>query len=679
MSFAPLHRVLAGPFHFFRATEEELRRLFPEGQDILPHPQRIFLADERATPIVGFPVLVHDRSRELEAAAMAYIEAEEQLGVAMERRRASDSKAYGAAWEHYRQLLAGVLRNVITASYGKDQPGLFWLHHSLTLSRIFRDAPRRLLRLDATIARQTGDALRFSILEKVLDRLLALTYDLAQKLASETDEGEEQLFPRILARMRDNLFIFSETHVSRNFEELGGYFQARLGLDPRELPRRLEALRGWHEEQFRRSAELQALAPAFGVEPQSATDELLKIPGYARALSVRPGYDADRLLSGSWLDVWEATLVRLKEFEVFHALRRLVVPVEQTPSGLVSVGRRSLLNPGQPLTLSSATRPFDFLSPWVVVPDIFRCGLIYDLADFSETLSRLRWSGSEAQDDAFRAFVRFQRKLGRLARRGGLKLEKYLGDGAFFSARDSARVLLGGIRFQRVYTEALQWGLPFDRGVRMAVGFGSYRFVPIPSDDPGGGDRYEFFGQGLVELSRLTSGKASREIDEVRMHLLNLGYPEATVHRFFAPVLAERLEVVDVEEEKRGFYAYLNRNGTLVNEGIVATAKLVERLSDEIAGHPLSFETLAGRVYVALELEDPLGMVRIGLRKLGVANLKGLERTAVYEVVDCPPDPDRRSTSPGRSLLQLLEENFTRGLGSGLGHANKRPGALGDV
>jgi hypothetical protein len=63
----------------------------------------------------------------------------------------------------------------------------------------------------------------------------------------------------------------------------------------------------------------------------------------------------------------------------------------------------------------------------------------------------------------------------------------------------------------------------------MAVGFGSYRFVPIPSDDPGGGDRYEFFGQGLVELSRLTSGKASREIDEVRMHLLNLGYPEATV------------------------------------------------------------------------------------------------------------------------------------------------------
>jgi hypothetical protein len=67
------------------------------------------------------------------------------------------------------------------------------------------------------------------------------------------------------------------------------------------------------------------------------------------------------------------------------------------------------------------------------------------------------------------------------------------------------------------------------------------------------------------------------------------------------------------------------------------------------------------------------------LRKLGVANLKGLERTTVYEVVDCPPDPDRRSTSPGRSLLQLLEENFTRGLGSGLGHANKRPGALGDV
>ena len=678
MSSAPLHRVLAGPFHFFRATEEELRRLFPEGQEILPRPQRIFLADERATPIVGFPVLVNPRSRELDAAALAYVEAEELLGVSMELRKSTDSKAYGAAWDNYRQIIAGALRNVITASFGRDQPGLFWLHHSATLSRIFRDSPRRLLRLDATIARQSGESLRFSILEKVLDRLLSLTYELAQKLAGETDESEERLFPRILARMRDNLFIFSETHVSRNFEELGGYFQARLGLDPRELPRRLEALRSWHEVELRGSQELLALAPVLGVEVENAAHELLKVPGYARALSLRPGYDAERLLAGPWLDVWEAMLVRLKEFEVFNALRRLVVPVEQTPAGLVCVGRRSLLNPGKPLTLSSATRPFDFQSPWVVVPDIFRFGLIYDLADFSETLSRLRWSGTEAQDDAFRAFVRFQRKLGRLAQRSGLKLEKYLGDGAFFSARDPTRVLLGCVRFQRVYTEALQWGLPFDKGVRMAVGFGSYRFVPIPSDDPVAGDRYEFFGQGLVELSRLTSGKASREIDEVRMYLLNLGYPEDTVHRFFAPVLAERLEVVDVEEEKRDFYCYLNRNGTLVNEGIVATGKLIERLSDEIAGHPLSFETLAGKVYVALELEDALGTARIGLRKLGVANLKGLEKTAVFEVVDCPPDPDRRATSPGRSLSQLLEEGFTRGMGRGLGHLDKRTGALGD-
>ena len=247
------------------------------------------------------------------------------------------------------------------------------------------------------------------------------------------------------------------------------------------------------------------------------------------------------------------------------------------------------------------------MSPWVVVPEIERCGLIYDLADFSETLSRLRWSGAESQDEAFRAFVRFQRKLGRIANRSGLKLEKYLGDGAFFSSREAARVLLGAVRFQRIYGEARSWGLPFDKGVRMAVGYGPYRFVPIPSDEVGAGDRYEFFGQGLVELSRLTSGKASREIDEVRMHLLNLGYPEATVHASSRPVLAERLEVVDVDEEKRDYYAYLNRNGTLVNEGIVATARLVERLSNELQAHPLSFETIGQRVYVAFELEDSLG------------------------------------------------------------------------
>ena len=64
----------------------------------------------------------------------------------------------------------------------------------------------------------------------------------------------------------------------------------------------------------------------------------------------------------------------------------------------------------------------------------------------------------------------------------------------------------------------------------------------------------------------------------MRITLVNLGYPEAAVNRFFAPLLEHNVDVVDKREEARGFYAYINPNGNLVNEGIVATGPFIARL-----------------------------------------------------------------------------------------------------
>jgi hypothetical protein len=656
MSAPPFLRGLGGPFHFLRPSEEELRELFPEGLEVLPQPQRIFLADERATPVLGFPVLISDEGRALDAALDRVVEGEEKLAIAMARRKPDDSRAYTAAQDAYRGLLGKALNNVLTASYSQHQPGLFWLYHSLSLSRAIRDLPRRLARRDAALGREQGEALRFAILERLLDRILTIAYDVAHRVARETGEGEDRLFPRLLLRMRDNLFIFSETHISANLSELQGYFQNRLLVDGRDFSRRIEALHRWHQREIERASDLRAMASVFKVSPDAA-GELLRVPGYVRAMSARPTYDKEQLLDGTLLDLWEGLLVRLKEFEVFHALRRLIVPVEQTQEGLVGSGRRSLV-PGRPLVLSPATRPVDFMSPWVIVPDFERCGLIYDLAEFSEALARLPVSGTAAEDEGFRAFVRFQRRIARLASERKLRLEKYLGDGAFFSSRDAFRVFVSAVRMQRCYSESVAGGMPFVRGVRIALGFGSYRFLPLPADEEGAAERQEFFGEGLVELSRLTTGKALREIDEVRMLMLNLGYPEGSVNRFFAPLLSERLEVVDTEHEKRRFFAYLNRNGTLVNEGIVATGRIIERLSEEIGPRPFNVDLIEGNRYVTLDLEDADGVLRIGLRKLGLASLKGLDQTYVYEVIDCPADADRESTCPGRSLQQLLEAAF---------------------
>jgi hypothetical protein len=656
MSSLPLFRALSGPFHFLRPSEEELRELFPEGLEVLPQPQRIFLSDERATPIQGFVVLITEEGRALDVALERIIEAEEKLAVAIARRRPDDSRAYAAAQDVYRVLLVKALTNVLTASYSQQQPGLFWLYHSLTLSLAIRDLPRRLARRDAALGREQGEHLRFAILERLLDRTLTIAYDVAHRVARETGENEDRLFPRLLLRMRDNLFIFSETHLSGNLSELQGYFQARLQLDGRDFSRRIEALHAWHRQEIERSADLRAMASVLKAGPEGAS-ELLRVPGYVRAMSARADYPRDRLLEGTLLDLWEGLLVRLKEFEVFHALRRLILPVERREEGLVGIGRKALGH-GHSMVLSASTRPVDFMSPWVIVPDFERCGLIYDLAEFSESLGKLPVSGTTAQDEGFRSFVRFQRRIARLASERKLRLEKYLGDGAFFSSRDAFRVFVAAVRMQRCYGEAIAAGMPFMHGVRIALGFGSYRFLPLPAEHPGAPEREEFFGEGLVELSRLTTGKALREIDEVRMLMLNLGYPEGTVNRFFAPLLSERLEVVDTEHEKRRFFAYLNRNGTLVNEGIVATGRIIERLSVEIGPRPFNIDSVEGNRYVTLDLEDPDGVLRIGLRKLGLASLKGLHQTYVYEVIDCPVDADREATCPGRSLQQLLEANF---------------------
>jgi hypothetical protein len=116
--------------------------------------------------------------------------------------------------------------------------------------------------------------------------------------------------------------------------------------------------------------------------------------------------------------------------------------------------------------------------------------------------------------------------------------------------------------------------------------------------------------------------------------LIAYGYPEATVNRFFAPMVRQNLDIVDRAERAREFHAYINENGTLVNEGIVATGEFVARLAQE---RPLDriFRLVDGqRSWVACKFEGAGTNFLAGFRKLGVAQLKGLDNTPIYEIVD---------------------------------------------
>ena len=653
-------QMLQGPFNFLRPDPDEIRRLVPDLPRLLPMPHPIFLEDESATPLQGFPISLSPGMLELRAALRDHILAEEAVQFAGFKREGHDVKAHTQAWDRYSGLLTRALENATISSYGRQYPAVFWLFHSLDVARLLKEVPKRILRRDTELGRRHGDAIKYRIFDRYLDRILSTSYDLVQRLAGTTEEVEEDLFPRVLNRMRDNVLLFTEDHISRDLAELGSYFNGSLGIDGRDLRKRLDELARWHFEQLALDPGLRVIVTQLlRGDPRGDSRDLLCRPGYASYLATLKSYDPARLLPPPLLQVWEGLLLKLKEFEMLHGLRRLMVPIEIGRGGQM-LGRElppGRAVPGGDLVLSAATRPLDFMQPWVVDPRVERFGMIYDISDFSQTLSMLHREGNERQDDAFLAMFRFQRRINRLAASHRAKLEKYLGDGAFYSSREATNLLICSIYLQRYYAEAVREGLPFDRGMRIALNFGPYRLIPM-SSRPEEGERYEFFGPGLVELSRLTTGKATQEVDEVKTMLINQGYPEATVHKFFSPLSSKNVDVVDKTEESRRFYAYINRNGTLHNNGMVATGAFIAHLERELDRFPLYRGREDDRSYVFLALEDAGEKLSLGFRKLGMAHLKGLAKLAVYEIVDgVELDSTALTRISGEKLAAAIEKD----------------------
>jgi hypothetical protein len=663
VSLLPL---LPGHFNFLRRDPAELQRLLPELVRALPTPQPIFLEDEGATPLQGFPVLLSEKMTALATALRQYVQAEESLQLAIQRRDTYDRKLYNAAWERYRLLLSRAVENATISNYGRLYPAVFWLHHSTDVARLLKETPKRLLREDLDIGRRMGDGLKYRILERFLDRVFENTYDLVHRVAGATEEAEEELFPRLLTRMRDNVLIFTEDHISPDLAELGSYFGGYLKIDGREIRQRLEDLARWHADQLASDLDLRSIvAHLYNADPQTDARDLLNRSGYVSFLSTRQSYNPVRLLPPILVQVWESLLVKLKEFELFHALRRIMLRVEVQPDGRIQAREPlgTLAASRGAITLSPVTRPLDFMEPWVVDPRVERFGLIYDISEFSQTVSYLQRSGTESQDEAFRAMFRFQRRVNRLAGSHRAKLEKYLGDGAFFSSREALNLLICAIHLQRYYEQAVSGGFAFDRGMRIALNFGSYRLIPMGSGNRPENERYEFFGHGMVEMSRLVTGKATQEIDEVKTMLIAQGYPEPTVHRFFAPLTETNLDLVNKSEEARRFYAYISRNGSLHNNGLVATGAYVARLEREIGALALGRGADGERSYVVFHVEDGGERLPIGLRKLGTARLKGLERLVLYEIVDgATLDPKPLETLHGERLVNAAERESNRQL-----------------
>ncbi len=156
------------------------------------------------------------------------------------------------------------------------------------------------------------------------------------------------------------------------------------------------------------------------------------------------------------IQVWESLLEKLKEFELFHALRALILPLDRRPDG-------GLVQPA----LDAGPRAADGVAALERHPAARLHGALggrpagralrHDLrhqrllARSSRVLQR---AAAESQDESFRSMFRFQRRVNRLASLHRLKLEKYLGDGAFYSGREARPLLVTAVHVQRLRTAA---------------------------------------------------------------------------------------------------------------------------------------------------------------------------------------------------------------------------------
>ena len=192
--------------------------------------------------------------------------------------------------------------------------------------------------------------------------------------------------------------------------------------------------------------------------------------------------------------------------------------------------------------------------------------------------------------------------------------------------------------------------------MRIALNFSSYRLMPFAGSS-GDAGRHEVFGHGVVELSRLVSGKKGLDLEETMVTLKANGYDDQSIHEFFAPLLQGEVGTTDLVPPER-FSARVTANGSLVNEGIVATMGFVQRLTDQGLG-PFYVYEADDRRWAALYLVDERGGRHIaGIRRLGMVDLKGLDRIGVYEVID-GQGWTLEEVLPQRRLLQAVDELYS--------------------
>ncbi len=624
------------------------RTAFGEVAGRIPEPYWLYSDDEQTLLILGFPLRISTAWESFcrELGQLAEAEAGYRCSLALgEVASKTGLVEQRAAFAH---RLVDLLENAMLHDYGRHLAELFWLAFSLETAERVGAALRGVFDRSSKLPPRVLDEIRYTVVQRIADvanRAEGEVVNRLRRFGATEAQPPGLLFAK---QLRADLLPFAEQHLGPERRELSSYLQGHVRIDPARF----------HKLLADNTAQLERLRqrdPSFDKALALVSPDALALPP-GQLLFSRPALDLVEVWAHAETPRLSTDLFRLfkdlgdvlRRFDVINCLRRRIFPVGLRGSRPVTRIH------GQFVRLSAFTRPIDFPMPGVVDTSVRRYGLVYDLVEFSQLLEELRRRGRAAEDNAIRFMVRFQQSVEEIRERHRLRFEKFLGDGAFYSARSARAVLLAAAELRVLYERLRRQGFPFDRGLRLAINVGSYHLLHMRG---AGTDRphFEFFGHGLVELARLTTGKTTQEVEDIADFLIASGYPVQKVLEFLEPVRQTPRYPDNVRE--RPYAAYLIENRELVNLGGVATEAFLRDLEAEWISLPLAEAEAYGLRWLLLpcdvaRLDGPW----VGLRFLGTARLKGLDPTPLAEVVVFDQAPEGLTTiQEGTPLWRSLQ------------------------
>lgn len=613
----------------------------------LPHPYWLYSDDEARPVALGFPLKI---SREWEAFCRQLsrlVSCEAGYRLALLREERFDKAGLVEQRRAFAEGFSQALENALTHDHGQRLPELLWLVVTREASQAIAQAMRAVTPEVPLSRREETEIIRLTIGERLAEICRRAEVDAASRLERHDLHPPSAGPPSVADLLRRDLLPWAFDELGESLGSLAAYVERCLHLSRPQFARLLNEVAPRIERLLARDSNLRLVLTLQEKDLETLAPHRLLL--HSGILSLLPSWKTSEApaLIAQELQVLQRLEGVLTRFDAVAALRRAIFPVTVKDQQVISrLGT-------QFVTLSPGTRPMDFTHPGVTDSAVLRYGMLYDLADFTHQLEELRRRGRQWEQQGLLLMTRFLQQVEEIRARHRLKFEKFLGDGAFYSARSARPVLLAAAELRILYERLRRQGFPFDRGLRLAANVGTYHLVPMAAGK-GARPHFEFFGHALVELVRLTTGKTTKEVDDITDFLISAGYDINRVLEFLEPVRHETR--LPEHARERPYAAFLAEDGELTNLGGVVTESFLHDLDAELEEAPLRRTEAYGLQWLLLPF-DATQPERpwIGLRLLGSARLKGIDPGPLVEMVvlDQPP-ADSEPLKPGSPLVQTL-------------------------